>query len=48
MLNGLLLYGAELLRRRAPTVEEGDPDERIAKRVGWFDRSGSARPRRWR
>jgi undecaprenyl-diphosphatase len=40
MLNGLLLYGAELLRRRAPTVETGDPDERIAKRVGWFDSVG--------
>ena len=35
MLNGLLLYGAELLRRRAPTAEQGDPDERIATRVGW-------------
>jgi undecaprenyl-diphosphatase len=35
MLNGLMLYGAELLRRRAPTDEEGDPDARIAERVGW-------------
>jgi undecaprenyl-diphosphatase len=34
-LNGLLLYGAELLRRRAPVEETGDPDERIAERVGW-------------
>jgi undecaprenyl-diphosphatase len=34
-LNGLLLYGAELLRQRAPEVEAGDPDERIAERVGW-------------
>jgi len=35
MLNGLMLYGAELLRRRAPVHETGDPDERIATRVGW-------------
>jgi undecaprenyl-diphosphatase len=35
MLNGLMLYGAELLRRRAPVHERGDPDERIAGRVGW-------------
>src|SRR5467141_3296297 len=35
MLNGILLYGAELLRRRAPEPEVGDPDERIAQRVGW-------------
>jgi undecaprenyl-diphosphatase len=35
MLNGVLLYGAELLRRRAPTDEPGDPDTRIAERVGW-------------
>ncbi|HEX9598085.1 MAG TPA: undecaprenyl-diphosphate phosphatase [Gaiellaceae bacterium] len=35
MLNGLMLYGAELLRRRAPVHESGDPDERIARRVGW-------------
>src|SRR5262249_24888531 len=40
MLNGFLLYGAELLRRRAPVEEEGDPDERIAKRVGWFQSVG--------
>jgi undecaprenyl-diphosphatase len=33
-LNGLMLYGAELLRRRAP-VEAEDDDERIAKTVGW-------------
>jgi undecaprenyl-diphosphatase len=33
-LNGVMLYGAELLRRRAPVVVEGD-DERIAKTVGW-------------
>jgi undecaprenyl-diphosphatase len=35
MLNGVLLYGAELLRRRAPEPESGDPDARIAKRMSW-------------
>ncbi len=35
ILNGVMLYGAELLRRRAPVHEEGDPDERISRRVGW-------------
>jgi undecaprenyl-diphosphatase len=34
-LNGLMLYGAELLRRRAPVVADDD-DERIAKTVGWW------------
>jgi undecaprenyl-diphosphatase len=34
-LNGLLLFGAELLRRRAPVVVEDD-DERIARTVGWW------------
>jgi undecaprenyl-diphosphatase len=34
-LNGLLLFGAELLRRRAPVVAEDD-DERIARSVGWW------------
>jgi undecaprenyl-diphosphatase len=34
MLNGLLLYGAELLRRRAPQVEEDD-DARIAHQLTW-------------
>jgi undecaprenyl-diphosphatase len=34
-LNGLMLYGAELLRRRAPQPEQGDPDGRIARRVGF-------------
>jgi undecaprenyl-diphosphatase len=34
-LNGLLLFGAELLRRRAPVVAEDD-DERIARTVGWW------------
>ena len=43
MLNGLLLYGAELLRRRAPEVEEaaGDvADARIAQQVGWKESAG--------
>jgi len=35
-LNGLLLYGAELLRRRAP-VTDSDDDTRIARTVGWRD-----------
>ena len=33
-LNGFLLYGAELLRRRAPQAE-ADDDVRIARQVGW-------------
>jgi undecaprenyl-diphosphatase len=37
MLNGFLLYGAERLRRRAPQPEYGEPDARIAERVGWRD-----------
>jgi undecaprenyl-diphosphatase len=40
ILNGLMLYGAEQLRRRAPVHERGDPDERIAKRVGWKEAIG--------
>jgi undecaprenyl-diphosphatase len=35
MLNGLLLFGAEALRRRAPQVDEDD-DARIARQVGWL------------
>jgi undecaprenyl-diphosphatase len=35
-LNGLLLYGAELLRRRAPVTDEED-DVRIARTVSWRD-----------
>src|SRR5262249_21707275 len=35
-LNGLLLYGAELLRRRAPQTAEDD-DVRIARQVSWRD-----------
>jgi undecaprenyl-diphosphatase len=34
-LNGVMLYGAELLRRRAPEVGEDD-DARIANTVGWW------------
>jgi len=33
-LNGLMLYGAELLRRRAPQVEQDD-DARIAGQMTW-------------
>ena len=33
-LNGLMLFGAEALRRRAPVTAEDD-DERIARTVGW-------------
>jgi undecaprenyl-diphosphatase len=39
-LNGVMLYGAELLRRRAPVHEEGDPDSRIARRTGWGGAAG--------
>ncbi len=34
-INGLLLFAAELLRRRAPQREEGEGDARIARRVSW-------------
>ena len=48
MLNGLLLYGAELLRRRAPQAEQDDDDaDREAGRAGATRRS-SARRRRSR
>jgi len=43
MLNGVLLYGAELLRRRAPAVEDADAevaDRRIAGEVGWKESAG--------
>src|ERR671938_1728052 len=36
MLNGAVLFGAELLRRRAPQTTEDD-DARIARQVGWRD-----------
>jgi undecaprenyl-diphosphatase len=37
MVNGLLLYGAELLRRRAPgpDTSQPDPDARIPRRLSW-------------
>ena len=35
ILNGLMLYGAERIRRRAPQPEKGDPDRRIARRVSF-------------
>ena len=35
MLNGVMLYGAERLRRRAPGPEPGDPDNRIAAEMSW-------------
>jgi undecaprenyl-diphosphatase len=35
-LNGLLLYGAERLRRRAPRAETDD-DTRIARTLSWLD-----------
>jgi len=34
-LNGVMLFGAEALRRRAPVVADDD-DERIARTVGWW------------
>jgi undecaprenyl-diphosphatase len=40
MLNGVLLYGAEVLRRRAPADERGDPDARIARRLSWTEATG--------
>src|SRR3978361_1496180 len=43
MLNGLLLYGAERLRRRAPLVESPDAeagDARIVGRIGWREALG--------
>jgi undecaprenyl-diphosphatase len=38
--NGVMLYGAELLRRRAPVHELGDPDRRISERMGWKEAIG--------
>ena len=35
MVNGLILFAAEALRRRAPEPEHGEPDARIARRVAW-------------
>jgi undecaprenyl-diphosphatase len=41
-INGLLLFGAERLRRRAPGAPESERDEdnRIAERVGWGQAAG--------
>jgi undecaprenyl-diphosphatase len=38
-VNGLLLFGAEALRRRAPQTDEDD-DTRIAHQVGWMQAVG--------
>jgi undecaprenyl-diphosphatase len=35
MVNGLLLFGAEALRKRAPRPEHGDPDSRISRTLSW-------------
>lgn len=37
ILNGLMLFGAERLRRRAPAAgdEDGDPDGEISRRLTW-------------
>ena len=42
ILNGIMLFGAERLRRRAPGVPEGDEDgdHRIARRASWRDAIG--------
>src|SRR4051812_39136224 len=40
MLNGVMLFGAERLRRRAPAPEEGDPDERVARTLSFRDAVG--------
>jgi undecaprenyl-diphosphatase len=42
IVNGALLYGAELLRRRAPGPDTAipDPDERIARRLSWREGLG--------
>ena len=40
MINGLILFGAEHLRRRAPAREVGDADERIAERLTWREAVG--------
>ena len=43
MLNGVMLYGAEQLRRRAPVAETADAeagDARIVRRLGWLEALG--------
>jgi undecaprenyl-diphosphatase len=44
ILNGVMLYGAEQLRRRAPVAESADDaeagDARIVQRLGWLEALG--------
>jgi len=41
ILNGIMLYGAERLRRRAPgEPEDADGDRHIAERTGWWQSVG--------
>ena len=42
MLNGAMLYGAELLRRRAPAAPDdgADPDTRVARTLTWRSATG--------
>jgi undecaprenyl-diphosphatase len=42
MLNGVMLFGAELLRRRAPgpDIARTDPDSRVASRLTWREAAG--------
>ena len=42
ILNGIMLYGAERLRRRAPGEPDGDADgdRHIAERTGWWQSVG--------
>ncbi|MDE2040956.1 MAG: undecaprenyl-diphosphate phosphatase [Patescibacteria group bacterium] len=35
VLNGLMLYGAEIMRRRAGTRQDGDSDQRLAALLSW-------------
>src|SRR3954467_14163433 len=40
MVNGLLLFAAEALRKRAPQPEHGDPDQRVARTLSWRQAAG--------
>ncbi|MFN8124139.1 MAG: undecaprenyl-diphosphate phosphatase [Thermoleophilia bacterium] len=40
VVNGVLLLGAERLRRRAPEHDGGDPDGRIARELTWRSAAG--------
>lgn len=40
VVNGVMLLGAERLRRRAPDHGEGDPDARIARELTWRSAAG--------